>query len=461
MHLTQSSSNCSTVLRWLCAFALALLGSAGSVSGQPISPERYCEATIVRRSLLRNERGHLTYVSPEAILSRDGDMLFAGQYSVEFDPKPQGHADGMTSNRLLAVIRQASGTVRTFPPFDIGDREISTVRAVSIAPGQWGVLVHAHTLAQKPSLPQLGTLWFAVLTANGWGAVERVPLPAGIQPVASLAKDMVVMGESVIAAAPADSAGNVSGVLIAERVRGVWRSRYVATQRAAYVAIALDGGTGELAIAVAKADVTRNADSNSLFLMYPDRKNDSLRLLVQGGRTPAHHPTMKSSARGLTLAWTALSSVAGVPAYAMQAAVEGGQLRRTSRIAARPAAVSTVSDANAMVAVARNFDADSVEVTLHALPAPSEGVRLTYRARFAEVVRATRASESEIAVAILATAIDGDHLIYEILWIRPRCAGSSRAQRMPDATSSHRSMYHVETTHSASNAAGIRKRVPH
>jgi len=441
--------------------AAAMLAAPLAGQAQPVPAAQYCEAPIVRREVLRNERGNPIYVSPESFIAQDGELLVAGQFSIEFVRNDKNVYNVSQPNSVLAVVRSSDGTVRTFPRFPMGELLPTALRAVAMGNGSWGVLVHAAKI--DPNAPQVvrGTLWFATLTRSGWGAVERVPLPRDVHPLSTMARHMVVVGDRVIAAMTADSGDEVNGVLLVERERGKWRTRFLNTGVASYTALALDGATGELVLGVVRADQTQASDANSLFLMFPDRRNHALRLLVRGGQSPVHHPVMHATSRGISVAWRVHErNEQGRSKTAVQAVVEPRRAQMASRIIAEPAYVTTVSGHEALALVAaRNTRADSIYVTLHTLPAPSVGVRLRYSSSFAEVIGAARWSESEIAVGLLA-AKDGNHLVNEILWIGTRCTGAVTSTSATDTASSYRSPHHVQPSHSSSGRAAVRERLP-
>ncbi len=439
--------------------ALLLAPTVGHA--QPVVEGKYCEAPITRREVLRSERGNPLYVAPEAMLERNGELLIAGPFSVEFSRDRNGEPGMSEPNSVLAVIRRVDGKVLTFPRFALPAGDVVAVRAVSLAAGSWGVLVLSEQPENNRTSSEQATLGFATLTHSGWGAVEQVPLPQHVQPQASLARHMVVHGDRVSAAMPADSARRAYGVLLVERERGRWRSRFINTEIAAYTALARDGATGELALAVVRADHTQATDGNSLFLMYPDRADKTLRLLVRGGSSPVHHPVMHSTARGLHIAWRVHQRSAGGATTALQATLEPGRDLLVRRLANDPARITAVVGPEALAIVAtQNKGADSTLVTLHALPAPSVGVRLTYSSTFAEVLGAARWSESEVAVSLLSAAKDGGRLINEILWIGTRCANAVNGESATDATSSYRSPHHDQTSHSSGGRAAAHKRLP-
>jgi len=440
---------------------MALLLASAVGDAQPVVDGRYCAASVARRDVLRNERGHLLYMSPDAFIARDGELLVAGQYSAEFVRNDQKVFDVPQPNRVLAVIRQRSGTTRTFPRFAMGDLQPMAVRAVALGAGSWGVLVHAAKPGPGGGPTDRGTLLFATLSLAGWGAVERVPLPHKVYPLSSLAPHVVMQGERVIAAMPADSGELRHGVLLVERTQGQWRSRFLSIGIAAYTAVAIDGASGEVALAVVKANEALKRDGNSLFLMYPERRNDSLRLLVPGGTSPVHHPVMHGTTRGLSLAWRVDERHEnGAARTAVQAIVEPGLVIDPTRIIAEPARLTALPGKEALAIVSSpTSGSDSIQITLHTLPAPSVGVRLRYSTNFAGILGAARWSESEIAVGLTAEAKDGGYLITELLWIGTRCgtAGKSAA----DATSSYRSMHHVYPSNFASSPAAVRERLPY
>lgn len=440
--------------------AAALTGAPLISHAQPVGEPPYCEAPVVRREMLRSERGNPLYLSPEAMLERDGELLLAGQFSAEFVRQGQGMYDIGEQNHVLAVLRRRDGTVRTFGHFPIDGREPADVRVVALGREGWGVLVLGAVRDSQPRIPRRGALYFAPLTEAGWGAVVTVPLPAGVQPVAPMARHMVQQGDRIIASMNADSGGSVSGILLVERRGGVWRSRFIGSPSVSYTALALDGGTNELAMAVVAVNRATQRDRNSLFLSYPDRKHDSLKLLVSGLEAPVHHPRMHSTSRGLSLAWTAhLPVEGGVSMRAMQLAVESGLPLAPRQLASSPGFVTTIADRFPLAIVVSAHASDSLALALYFLPAPSVGVRLTYRSSFAEVADATRGSGSEIVVALLAASSDGSHLIKELLWIEPRCRSDAGRDSATGATSPDRRTPHVPTLPLAGSSAAVRKRM--
>jgi len=363
-------------------------------------------------------------------------------------------------NRVLAVIRQRNGSTRTFPRFAMGELEPTAVRAVALGAGSWGVLVHAAKPGPDGQPTDRGTLLFATLSLAGWGAVEHVPLPNKVYPSSSLAPHVVMQGERVIAAMPADSGDLRHGVLLVERTRGRWRLRFLGIGITAYTAVAIDGASGEVALAVVKANESLKSDGNSLFLMYPDRTNAALQLLVPGGAAPVHHPVMHGTTRGLSLVWREQKrSQGGAARTAVQAIVEPGLVIAPTRIFAQPARTTAVpgNEALAIVSSQKN-GSDSTQITLHTLPAPSVGVRLRYSTNFAGILGAARWSESEIAVGLTAEAKDGGYLITELLWIGTRCGTTVKSAT--DATSTYRSVHHVHSSNFASSHAAVRERLP-
>ncbi len=405
--------------------------------GAQSAPLEPCEATVVRRETLRDSAGNLLYVSPDVIVARDGELLFAGHSTARFHRQANGSFDEGVPNAFAVAVRSANGVVRTFPvPSALAAATLRDLRAVALPNGRWGVLFLDYPDAGRPETPRPDTaLWFGVLGARGWTSVEQVPVPDGVQLLTPVARPLQVAGDRVLAAVPATDASGESGVLLAERAGGRWTARHHAVRGLGYAGLAVDGASRLPTVVAVRPDDRAARSSNEVFLYHPGRATDSLVKVPVDRAAPAHDPIMHATARGLSIAWLADVQANGETQRIPYHSVVRDGMPDTARPIGKPSTrlITMPDGGDRVVAVtSRSSAMDTIQVDIQTLPASSRGVRLTHRGTFADVIGATRWNESELVVTLLnATTVGTITLSSEVFWIKAQCSPNPEGRRVP------------------------------
>jgi len=423
------------------AIAPAVTSRAATAFGPAV--EEPCEATVIRRELLRDSTGARLYVSPDVVLARDGELLLAGHATARFATDVDGRVVDVNPRAFVAALRAVDGRVRTFAvPTPLADAHLRDLRAVPLPNRRWGVLFfNQATHPERTPTATSDSLWYGVLGPGGWERVDALPVPPDVRLRLPVARPMQARGATITAAVPAERTNGESGVLLLELNGSTWRTRFLATTGIAYAGLAFDGGTGALRLLVVHADpevAPGGRSSNELYLYNPERMGDSrtrLPVFPALPALPAHHPIMLSVGRGLSIAWLAAdrrdSLPRRVPTHLM---VRDGVAEPPTVLGDAAVHVISVPAGREQVHVltSHSTHVDSVQVDIRTLPSLSRGVRLRHSTSVAEVFGAGRWNDSTVVVTLLdGTIMEATSIATEVFWIKAQCSSSPEGNRVP------------------------------
>ena len=416
---------------------LALLAVAGSAPWSPAIAQASpavgtCPGTVERTELMHDEQGNLLMFSHNHLATHDGEVMITGENSAAFALAGDGKPTLVHEDSLLALLRLRDGRVRAFARPDIGDWLLRFVTATPLGDGTWGLLLLTGREVPGRVILAPGPTWFMVVSARGVHSVQQLQMPDDVAPETRSDPAVARRGRRVVYATPARRlATDERGFLLLERTAGRWSTRYFATGGAAYVAPVFDGASGELVVAVVRAETNsvRLEDSNSLFLMRPDRPESRLELAAVGGDAPIHRPQLAATRGGFAIAWFRILPRtvrrAHFPAYFSM--VEQGAVldsRHPDGDVLRVAAVAG-PDSTGLILLARSAD-DNVDDGATELDIVSPNSRdRTVRLRMPTAVDGAVLAAwngKQLVVSYPRPLGGGTHVASELAYIQPRCS---------------------------------------
>jgi hypothetical protein len=399
-------------------------------SGGPTGHARRaaCEVPVLRRDTLRDAQGRPFFLVPDAMASRDGHLLIAGHRSVRLDTDARGTATGGEQDAVLASLRTADGTHRTFSrPDDLGHVDLEPVRAAALPGGRWAVLLTDRSGSLENAVA-LRT-WLAVLGPDGWEEVRPLAPPPGVRILAGAGAPLQVDGERLLAALPAIRNDDDFGAVLLEGTPTRPTLRFHPLPGAAYTAAAFATAAHEPALFAVHPDPDAPGSGNTLFLHFPDRLAVAPRALTNGTLEALHAPSALRVADGFRVTAMAQSRAnRSAPARAVHLFVPDTGAPVPELHAADAVRATSVIEADGAVLVihSQSDTAGPPVVQLHRFPGPGRGMRVPVTPTRGEILGAVRDGASDLVIASLLGGVDQAIApSLALTWISPQCQATS------------------------------------
>lgn len=391
-----------------------------------------CDVPVVRRDTLRDAQGRTYYLSPDAMVLRNGALLIAGHRSVWIRTEPDGRAVDGEQDAVLATVREASGAVRTFArPAAVGDALLRRVRATALSSDRWALLL--SELPQGVDNAVNSRVWIAVLTRAGWESVTPVVPPSSIRVLDGAGVPLNNRGEHLLVALPAIRADDEFGALLVEGVAPQLRTRFVPLPGVAYVTSSFVGGTRAPALFAVYPPRGVARSGTAIHLHLPDAPGTSPRLITAGLQSEVHEPRVQRVPGGYRLVALERSRVnrsAPEAVVAIQVPDVGTPtVEPLSRDAVR--LLSAHVDSADLLAAFTSHDSTSksIDVTLFRRPGPGRGMRVPVSPSHADVLGLAWDGAGDAVIATLHGDLSQAMApSLALTWITPRCRATSGSE---------------------------------
>jgi hypothetical protein len=247
------------------------------------------------------------YIEPVVFTVSGSRVLLGGKPSYIFAKrKPGAVAELESRHTVFGSVIAPGGTARTVTAPPVHDGKVTPVAATPWGPGSWRVIFAEMDSIATGSPPIVNAYWHGVYDGAEWSAIERLPGPAGKPLLYFNSSALVQNGDTVVWAALAQVADTRQGIVVFQRLAGVWSYHVASTPFASRVELAHTPELGFVLVGVHR-DTTAAPNRSSVFF-YPRRSNWELhRRIAEGsGQDLASAALLFSGDTGI-LSWMAPS----------------------------------------------------------------------------------------------------------------------------------------------------------
>jgi hypothetical protein len=301
--------------------------------------------------------GGEAYVEPEVFVPAGSTTLLAGAPSYSYASSSSGMR--VQRNAVFGAVLDGRQARAVRPPVP----NAWFPRAVAGSPGTWDVVFAEQRQGYALGIQEEAiALWHGVLADTTWVSLSRIPIPRGIEMIASNSSQLLRRGDSLFWAMSYAS-DTTLGAIVLTHARGAWTAEFLPVRAVAAVAIAPHGARGVQAIVAAATPTPASTVRLRLFQRDSTWRHTGD---IDAAPDEAYGDIQVSRDAGTDLiTWTTLRSERS----ALQMAARG--LRGT--LEGRRMMLATIDESSAIARTVTRPDSSTVWVTQQPHEAPDRG----------------------------------------------------------------------------------------
>lgn len=182
-----------------------------------------CTAREVSRTRLLVEGGRELYVEPVVVEVAGTDVLVAGRPSYLFRARQRGDtADLESTDVVFGAVITGEGTARTVAGPDVNHGKVAAVAATALGPGRWRVIFAESDSISADASDVVPAYWHGIYDGAHWSDIQRLPQPPAVSLQYFNRSRVIQRGDTIVWAGLVQTGRISQGVIVFERIRGVW-----------------------------------------------------------------------------------------------------------------------------------------------------------------------------------------------------------------------------------------------